>query len=606
MVQWTLAYLMGAWVLLEATDFLAGEFGWGDRIVPSLTLLLGFGILSTITIAWFHGAAGWQRITLREAAIHGGIGALVLTAFWADLPVLATVGGTGGGPPPVTRVAVLYFKDHSADGELTPLSRDLTEAVVHRLAQVPALDVLPLTAVEPYRLRPMPYDSIVSALEVGSLVEGSMTRLDEDIVVTAQLIEAGPQVHQASWVFSQPHARPTGVVTDVADSIADAIRTTIGRQVKARRVETGTAVPEALALYRRADAILSNEASPAWRDDRRRGVALLDEADRLLEEAERLDPEWVEPTLLRIEVADLKSQLMGGAGTTDPSVLRSAIEHANRALVMTTDSAPLLERRGYLRFTLAENAEAEEAHRLYAAAEADLREASRLDEGRPHTWWGLSQVLQRQGNLEGAYEYARKAYATDSFMELTGDVLGSLTSVALDLGRLDEATRWCLTGRRLQPRDQTFVQYRLVILASLPRAAAADVETAWAYVDTLVATAMPDRRESWRGYGEMYVAPTLATAGQVDSAEAVIRRARRRLDQRAPASMQAAGAYAEAIARLRLGQYDAALGALRRYIAVYPGRAESLGHDWWFEELWDDPRFIELYGGTSTEATGGN
>ncbi|HSJ36224.1 MAG TPA: hypothetical protein VLB85_14325, partial [Acidimicrobiia bacterium] len=188
-IPWTLAYFAGAWVLLEATGFLGDEFGWADWIVPAFTIILGFGIPSAITLAWFHGAAGWQRITRQEAAVHSLIAASLLVAFLLGPPLPDRV-GPGVGELPLTRVAVLYFKDHSEGGGLDPLSRELTEAVVHRLAQVPALDVLPLSAVGEFRDVAAPLHSIVAALGTGSLLEGSITELDDQFVVTAQLIEA--------------------------------------------------------------------------------------------------------------------------------------------------------------------------------------------------------------------------------------------------------------------------------------------------------------------------------------------------------------------------------------------------------------------------------
>lgn len=604
-VPWTAAYAAGAWLLVESTSYLTQLYGGPGWIEPTLVIVLAFGVFTAMTVAWFHGESGWQGVTRKEVVIHSTIAVALLAT-------LALVPPNGGGETaaeadlPATRVAVLYFKDHSADASLTPLTSDLTEAVVHRLAQVPALDVLPLTAVEAFRGTRVAYDSILSAVRAGSLVEGSITTIEDDLVVTTQVFEAESQVHRASWVYARPDTMPATIVTEVADSIADQIRQTIGRQVTERQVLTSTDVPEAMTLYRRAQSILSNEAGTAWREDRRRGVGLLDDADRLLEEAERLDPDWIEPTLLRIEAAETKAQLMGGAGTMDRAVLRAALDHVERALVMTADSAPLLERRGTLRFTLAEYSDAAAANELLALAEADLRAASRLDPERPRTWLALSQVLERRGTLEGAYEYAVRAYETDSFMVLTAEVLEQLVSTALNLERIEEATHWCLMGRRLMPRDQGFAQWRLSILASLPAVTPRDIEVAWAYVDTLVASGMSNRREAWTGYGQMVVAITLATAGRADSADAVIGRARKTLARHGEAEMQAAGAYFEAVARLRLGQLDAAYDALSEYVDVFGGRAESLRSDWWFRELWDDPRFIRLYGGSPTEALGGS
>lgn len=602
-IPWTLAYLMGAWVLLEATSFLAGEFDGPEWIVPVLTVILAFGTFSAITFAWYHGAAGWQRITRREGLIHGVILATLLGAFWAG-PPLSRSEPVEADALPITRVAVLYFKDHSEGAQLTPLSRDLTEAVVHRLAQVPALDVLPLTAVEEFRGARTPMDSIVARLRAGTLMEGSLTVLGGEIVVTAQLIEAATGVHRDSWVFSQPVDRPASVVTDVADSIGYATRAAIGRQVREHDVEASATVPEARALYRRARAILEDEARPVYWEDARRGIALLEDADRLLQEAERLDPGWAEPILLRVDVAELHSRLVGGAGSVDGATLATAIHHTSRALPLVPDSARVLERRGLLRLELSEHSEAKAAAELRTEAEADLRAASRMEGDRPHAWWGLSNLLELQGRFGGAQEYARKAYETDSFLELTEEVLQQLTTTALNLERLDEAEDWCNEGLRLLPGNQTFAHLRLLILASLPAPRPEDVERAWAYADTLARGAMPDRESSWRAMGEILVAATLAGAGEADSARAVLRRAGRVLARSGSPDIRAAGHFYEARARLQLGEYETVLNALRRYVDQYAGRAEGLATEWWFRELWDDPRFMALHGATATEAAG--
>ncbi|NIQ60110.1 MAG: hypothetical protein GWN71_44320, partial [Gammaproteobacteria bacterium] len=51
-VPWLVAYLAGAWVLLEASSFMVTEYGWPSVILEILPVLLAFGVLSTITLAW--------------------------------------------------------------------------------------------------------------------------------------------------------------------------------------------------------------------------------------------------------------------------------------------------------------------------------------------------------------------------------------------------------------------------------------------------------------------------------------------------------------------------------------------------------------------------
>ena len=55
LMQWALAYLAGAWVLLEATGFVAENFAWPEVIVRALTRLAEVGFLVTLVLAWYHG-----------------------------------------------------------------------------------------------------------------------------------------------------------------------------------------------------------------------------------------------------------------------------------------------------------------------------------------------------------------------------------------------------------------------------------------------------------------------------------------------------------------------------------------------------------------------
>ncbi len=50
----------------------------------------------------------------------------------------------------------------------------------------------------------------------------------------------------------------------------------------------------------------------------------------------------------------------------------------------------------------------------------------------------------------------------------------------------------------------------------------------------------------------------------------------------------------EANARLRLGDVDGSLDALERFLEASPSQRAGARTDWWFEELWDHPRFQAL------------
>jgi hypothetical protein len=56
LVQWALAYVAGAFALLQAFDIVGQQFGWPETVRrASRSLAIGFFI--TIVLAWYHGSA---------------------------------------------------------------------------------------------------------------------------------------------------------------------------------------------------------------------------------------------------------------------------------------------------------------------------------------------------------------------------------------------------------------------------------------------------------------------------------------------------------------------------------------------------------------------
>jgi tetratricopeptide (TPR) repeat protein len=95
LVQWTLAYLAGAFVVLQALDPIAEAWGLSPFLLQSVQVLLAVGFLITLVLAWYHGEKGRQRVTGPEVlalvsilAVTGiGIGMLYTrTAENGDAP----------------------------------------------------------------------------------------------------------------------------------------------------------------------------------------------------------------------------------------------------------------------------------------------------------------------------------------------------------------------------------------------------------------------------------------------------------------------------------------------------------------------------------------
>jgi Tol biopolymer transport system component len=74
LVQWTLAYLAGAWVAIEVTELLSDAFGWPGWVLRAVIVLLAIGCLAVGVVAWYHGERGRQRV--------GGVELLMLAALF--------------------------------------------------------------------------------------------------------------------------------------------------------------------------------------------------------------------------------------------------------------------------------------------------------------------------------------------------------------------------------------------------------------------------------------------------------------------------------------------------------------------------------------------
>jgi len=601
----TAIYLTAVFVVLQATDLVFPALGIPDSAQTILVLasILGFPVAAACAWAFELTRDGFQPTmeageVVRRRALTRIFAALVVTVtvvlagvawlVWLT-PSPASV-QTASGPEELdrARIAVLYFDDHSPDGSLKYLSDGLTEGLIHELSRVEGIKVVSRNGVKPYRDSPATLDSIVRALEVGSLVEGSITRSGDRLKLTVQLIYGVTGLHLDSRVFVHHIGELFALQDSLADQVARVLRRRLGQEIRrtARRSRAGSV--EAWTLMQRAgelkedfDALISTDSAAARR-------ALL-HADTLLAQAERLDPGWVDVPIRRGWVAYALANAPDFApGRYDEGWSRTALAHAARALAMDPESAEALELRGTLRAGRAVGAPPEQATALRTEAEVDLRHALDLDSGRALAWWALSRLLLDSGRFAEADQAATRALATDAYLEVTAESIHQLYYTAINLEKLNEATRWCQEGRVRYPARSEFALCELFLMVSRPTPPPSP-ERAWAVADSLLAVVGSQQRARYRQYADLQVAKVLALAGLADSARSVIARV---TGDETPGWL----AYDAAHARLLLGERERALSLLRLHLKFDPAGAAFLADDWWFRPLWDDPGFKALTG----------
>ncbi|HEV7589875.1 MAG TPA: BTAD domain-containing putative transcriptional regulator [Longimicrobium sp.] len=462
------------------------------------------------------------------------------------------------------RVAVLYLDDYSKGGELGYLANGLTESLIHALSQVQALQVISRNGVKPYRDRSVRFDSMVADLRVGSVVEGSVQRSGDSVRVTVQLVDANTQAHLESRSLVHPITGIFALEDALADSVSGFLRRRLGREIELRRTRAETHsdvawrnVIEAEQARDDAARLLASSGAP----DAAEALRRFRDADSLLAVAERADPAWTRPTVLRGWTALQRVPLLhaGDLGVVP------ALAFADRALARERGNPLALELRGTVLFTQAVNAvdSAGQAARV-DAAERDLRAAVAAEPGLASAWNKLSQVLRYRGRSAESDAMARRALQEDAYLAEAGAILSRLYFGALYAADYREARALCDRGAERFPGDFRFVECRLTLLRADP-SRAPDPAAAARLLAELDRLDPPERaRRAGRAYAPLFrqavAAAVMARAGQTDSARAMLARARAAAS--GDAELRLSLAYDEAYVYLLLGRPDTARALL--------------------------------------------
>ena len=536
------------------------------------------------TAPWIWTAAAVAAAAVAAAA---AVGYLALRPASAR-PGLGAPESTGHG----SSIAVMYLEDLSEDGGLAHLAAGLTEDLIDRLAAVQALRVISPDGVRPYRGTDVPLDSVARTFGVGTVVTGSVSRDAERLRVTVRLTDAtsGVQIHGQS--FERALDDVLTLRDQMTEEVAGQLRVRIGEAVQLRERRAGTAVAGAWERVRQGERIREEIMTLADRDSSA-ASALFEQAETLLAGAERLDPAWVAPVVVRgwlaydqagaaMAKADTSSAASGAAAWID-----RGMRHAARALRLRDGAPEALELRGSLRYrgwAFAGLAGRPTGTAELAAAEADLRRAGAVPGPKQARALSLlSVVLQFSGKVAESNLAAQRAYEADAYLSDASAIVLRLFDTSLELGRYSEAAQWCERGRQAFPREWTFLMCRLSLMAWSPEVRP-DVPTAWAILAEIDTVAPAGYRPWLRPQMTMLVAAVVGAAGLRDSAVRIVDRAR------AVAPSDPELPYYEALARVRLGQPHEAAGQLAKFLGRSPNFEAFLRSHSAFEPLWTDPR----------------
>jgi len=367
------------------------------------------------------GLLGWREYFARGRA--------------AEPPRAAAATVRAAGAAPARSVAVLPLTDQSGKPEDRYFSDGLSEDLIIALSQSPELRVIGRESSFRFRSGDLDSRAIGEKLRVAHLLEGSVTRMGDQVRLRAELVRTS----DGSTIWSKSYDRPYRNLFALQDELAAAV----ARALQARLLggEHGGPGPtdrppsgslEAYNAYLEGNFDFQHYNEAAFRK-------AIDHYRRAIE----LDPSyaaaWAELsyTWIRLGVG-----YRGGAELR--RIYDSADVAATRALALDPNLAAAHRARGAVMGYAAWD---------WRGAEAEYRRASELapTSAREKSLQGIVEAIL--GRLDYALKLKREALATEP---LYARGYGQLANVLLGLGRYDEARSALLRGLELQPTAAVF------------------------------------------------------------------------------------------------------------------------------------------------------
>jgi TolB-like protein/Tfp pilus assembly protein PilF len=557
-----IAYVLIAWVILEAGDVLAPALHLPEWVVSALVFFLVLGFPLALIFAWafeltseglklethVDRSSSITHITGRrlDYVIIGVLSvALVLFAFdeWvlepsrdAELVEVTSEAAEEGITP--NSIAVLPFVNMSDDQGNEYFSDGISEELLNLLSRIPELRVAARTSSFSFKGQNVEIPVIARQLRVSHVLEGSVRRAGDRVRITAQLIKADDGYHVWSESYDRQLDDIFAIQDDIAGAVVDALKLTLLGEVP----QTEPIDPESYVLYLQAVHVGAHMHAEA-----------LEQSNALLKKVLDITPDYAKAWRL---------------------LARNYVSQVQKRLLPRDEG----------------NALARDAISQALAIDPDLAEA--------HSWFAVWEV-GNGGDLKESARRLRHALQLESRNVLVTAHAASFLSI---LGRLDETIairEYELSVDPLNPIVHGNLAWHY-LAAGQPDEAIAKIHTLqmlspdydWAYsvlcwalllkgeYEGALQAIQQESDEANRLYGLVTVYHEMGRASEADSA---LNEYDEKYGQDDPYSVASLLAYR--------GEIDRSFAWLDK-ASSHIGPPSWIVQEMWFANLYDDPRWI--------------
>jgi TolB-like protein len=466
------AYAVVAWLLIQAASIFFPAFDappWVMRIFI-IVIILGFPVALILSWAFEITLEGIKleseidpnksvarrtgrkivAVTVALAVVAAGLLAfqLLRSKSRATAAISSAISNATAEIPAKT-IAVLPFDNLSEDKANAYFVTGMRDEILTKLAQLQDLKLVSRTSTDKFQSHPEDTRSVSRELNVAHVLEGSVQKRGDDVLINVQLIDARSENHLWAQSYRRSFSHIFDIEAEVASEVVDALNVRLAPAEAQRLRKAATESPRAHDLFLRARALNNRSDEQSFR-----------QAITLLEEAVREDPDyaaaWAQMANTYVHIADAYSAPIDVLGPMRHAALQAvrADEKAGSGHVSLGAVALLYDRNFPLAKHELERAvvldpNSPDAHqwlgrylamieKKFVSGRREVQRARALDPLNPWPVWFEMRIATAEGSYDNALDLAREILAIDPHFFYEVD---PLANVYVAMARWDQAVK---------------------------------------------------------------------------------------------------------------------------------------------------------------------
>lgn len=341
-----ITYSITAWLIAQIVALTVDTFNAPEWVTPVVFILLLVGFPIALILAWAFEMSPQGIIrTTSEDSINNPydshkkkpltsnifIGVLLVALIGQFLYFNYSNSSTSHLELLDKSIAILPFRNESANMDNQYFCNGIMEAILNHLSKIEDLRVISRTSVEQFR------DNVPSTVEIGKrlnvnyILEGSVQRIGDEAIITAQLINANNEEHIWSGSYDRNIKDVFKVQAEITEIIAAELETKILPEVKERIEMPISSDPVAYDYYLQGNEFLFKankkiQSNSEWKSN-------LDKAQLFFESAIKKDSVFAD-AYVGLAKVEYENQVFS---INNSNKLDEVLILANKAILLNPD-----------------------------------------------------------------------------------------------------------------------------------------------------------------------------------------------------------------------------------------------------------------------------